>query len=224
MGFPAPVVNYRDFRLDKLNTPEYRHLWWLLFWPVYTLRYFIIESLNPASGYTVIHCALDDKIPFCEGFLIFYFGWYLCMVGMHIFTALYDLDTFKRYSKFLVMAMSISTVIFLLFPSCQELRPKTFPRDNLLTKIVGLLYMMDDNTNVCPSEHVIGAFAVLAAAWNSRYFQAGWKRGGMLILMILVSASTIFLKQHSVLDILAALPVCAVAYYFCFGRKRSVSN
>ena len=224
MKLPSPVVDYRAFRCHKLNTPEYRHLLWLLFWPVYTLRYFIIESLNPASGYTVIHCALDDKIPFCEGFLIFYFGWYLCIVGTHLFTALYDLDTYKRYSKFLVLAMSISTMIFLLFPSCQELRPETFPRDNVLTKTVGLLYMLDDNTNVCPSEHVIGAFAVLAAAWNCKYLRSPGRLACIFVLTVLISVSTVFLKQHSVLDMLAALPVCAVAYYFSFGKNRSAPD
>jgi len=59
--------------------------------------------------------------------------------------------------------MSLSTVIFLLWPSCQELRPAAFPRDNLFTRCVALLYASDTNTNVFPSEHAIGSAAVWMA-------------------------------------------------------------
>ena len=46
MNFPAPAVDYRDFRLSRLNTPQYRHLWYFLFWPVYIMRYLLIENLK----------------------------------------------------------------------------------------------------------------------------------------------------------------------------------
>ena len=32
-----PVVDYRKFRLSKLNDPEFSHLKLLLFWPFYGL-------------------------------------------------------------------------------------------------------------------------------------------------------------------------------------------
>ncbi len=215
----SPAVDYRTFHPSKLNSPEFRHLWLLLFWPAYILRYLLIENLNPAASYTVIHCALDDKIPFCEGFVIFYVLWYAAIVGMHLYTALYDLDAFKRYSKFLMISMTMSTLIFLLFPSCQELRPTEFPRDNLLTRIMGFLYTVDTNTNVFPSEHAIGAFAVLAAAINCKSLRSQGKIIGIAILAVLISISTVFLKQHSALDVLAALPICAIAYWLCYGRR-----
>ena len=41
----------------------------------------------------------------------------------------------------------------------------------------------------------------------------------MAAAMAIVIASTVFLKQHSVLDIVAALPVCLAAYYLTFGRR-----
>ena len=41
-----PQVDYRKFRLRNINTPEFRHLWLLLLWPVYWLRYPIIEAMN----------------------------------------------------------------------------------------------------------------------------------------------------------------------------------
>ena len=139
MHFPTPETDLRGFRLSRINEPQFRHLWWLLFWPAYLLRYFLVEHWNPAQTYHVMHCFLDDWIPFQEGFIVFYASWYFLIVGVHLYTLLYDRDTFRRYSKFLCIGMSISTVIFLVYPSCQQLRPAVFPRDNLFSQIVGLI-------------------------------------------------------------------------------------
>lgn len=215
-----PEVDMRNFRLNKLNTPEYRHFWWLLFWPVYILRYMILENLTPAAEYTVMHCALDDRIPFCEWFLIFYVSWYVVIVGMHLYLALYDVAAFKRYSKFLAISMTISTLTILLFPTCQELRPEVFPRDNLLSRIMGYIYTVDDNCGVFPSEHVIGAVAVFAAAVHCKNLRSPGKLTVIGIWISLIILSTVFVKQHSVLDVLGAIVPCAVAYYFAFVRKR----
>lgn len=214
-----PEVDIRNFRLKKLNTPEYRHLWWLLFWLVYLVRYRILESMTPASGYTVIHCALDDRIPFCEWFLIFYASWYVGIVGMHLYTAFYDVETYRRYTKFLVLSMTLSTLIILLFPTCQELRPEVFPRDNFLTRVMGFIYTMDDNCGVFPSEHVIGAVGVFAAALHCKGLRAPWKRAAVGLWSALVIVSTVFVKQHSLLDIVGAILPCAAAYYFAYVRK-----
>lgn len=218
MHWGGPEI--RKFQFSKLNTPEYRHFWWLLFWPAYLLRYLFLESLNPAAGYTVMHCALDDVIPFCEWFLIFYGSWYFVIVGMHLYLAFYDREVCKRYSKFLVIAMSISTLTILLFPTCQELRPEVFPRDNLLSRIMGYIYAVDDNCGVFPSEHVIGAVAVFAAAVHCKSLRSPGTLTAIGIWISLIIVSTVFVKQHSVLDVLGAIVPCAVGYYLAFLRKR----
>lgn len=220
MTFPKLAANYRQFRLSKINQEEYRHLWLLLFWPAYILRYIIIENLNPAAEYVTVWCPLDDWIPFQEGFLIFYVMWYVFIVGMHLYTLLFDITSFRRYTKFLVISILISTATFLLFPTCQELRPAVFPRDNYLTRLVQMIYSVDTSTNVCPSEHVIGSVAVLLAAFHTKSLCSPGKLTAISVLAVLISVSTVFLKQHSVVDIIAALPVCVVAYILTYGIKR----
>ena len=219
MAFPKPQTDLRSFRPGKINQPQYRHLWWLLFWPVYLLRYFLIELFNPAGSYHVMHCVLDDKIPFNEFFLIFYVCWYFFIVGIHLYTLLYDVDTFKRYSKFLCVSITMSTAVFLLYPSCQNLRPAAFPRDNLLSRTMGIIYAVDTSTNVFPSEHVIGALAALAAAAHTEHLRKPKRLIPLTVLTICVCASTLFLKQHSVLDVLGALPICAISYLLCYEKR-----
>lgn len=220
MAFPTSGTDDRSFRPSKCNQKEYRHVWLILFWSVYVTRYILIENLNPAAQYIPIHCALDDRIPFCEAFVIPYVLWYVFITGMHLYTLQYDIQSFKRYSKFLVVSFSISTLIFLIFPTCQQLRPAEFPRDNLLTRIVGLIYALDTSTNVFPSEHAIGSIAVAAAAAHTESLRSPGKRTAITAAAVLICLSTVFLKQHSVLDTLAALPVCAVAYWITYGKKR----
>ena len=117
-------------------------------------------------------------------------------MGVHLYTLLYDADTFRRYSKFLTISITISTGIFLLCPSCQQLRPAQFPRDNLLSRAVGLLYAVDTNTNVFPSEHVIGALAALAAAAHTERLRRPGRLAALCVLTALICVSTVFLKQH----------------------------
>ena len=75
-----PVVDYRQFRLSKLNDPQFAHLKLLLGWVVYFLFYFLTENFIPVENCHVIHSALDDRIPFNEFFFIPYCFWYLLIV------------------------------------------------------------------------------------------------------------------------------------------------
>ena len=46
------------------------------------------------------------------------------------------------------------------------------------------------------------------------------------ILSVLICLSTVFLKQHSIIDIFAALPICFVAYrlYYVNDKKHVETN
>ena len=61
-----PSVDYRQFRFSKLNTPEFSHVWLLLYWPLFGLGFSYVERFYPVAHYIEMHCALDDLIP-CSG-------------------------------------------------------------------------------------------------------------------------------------------------------------
>ena len=91
-----PAVDYRKFRLSRLNEPRFAHLKLLGGWIVYFALYFLTENLIPQSRCHVIHCALDDVIPFCEGFAVLYCYWYVLLVGSLLYFFLYDIPRFKQ--------------------------------------------------------------------------------------------------------------------------------
>lgn len=215
----SPVVDYRKLRFSNLNSPEFRHVKLLLFWPIYGLLFMFVERFYPVEHYYAVHCSLDDVIPFCEYFVIPYTFWFIYMGGMVLYTFLYDIDAFKKMMKFITLTYSVTIFIYLIFPTCQELRPTQFERDNIFTQIVASYYQFDTNTNVCPSIHVIGSLAVMSAGLHAKNLQRpGWKIA-FVVSAVLICLSTVFLKQHSAIDVVAALPLCAAAYYLCFAKQ-----
>lgn len=218
------MVDYREFRFSKLNTPEFSHLKLLLYWPVFGLFFLTVERLWIRESYFPIYCAWDDMIPFCEYFLIPYLFWFVFLVGIHFYALLFDVAAFKKLMKFIMASYSAAMLIYILFPNCQELRPVFFERDNLFTRFMVGFYQFDTNTNVCPSIHVIGSVAVMLCAWNSKHFNSTPWRIAFAVTAFLISVSTVFLKQHSILDILAAIPICLVAYFVVYKpANRNIS-
>ena len=192
------------------------------FWPVFGLCFYALEWLVPGRQYHVMYHPIDDRIPFCELFLIPYLFWFAFLVGMHLYLLLYDVNGFRRFMGFLIVTFSITMVIYLLFPTCQELRPTEFARDNAFTRFLAFFYRFDTNTNVCPSMHVIGSLAVGFAAAHTDALKA-WK-GVFRLCAVLICASTVFLKQHSVVDVLLALPLCAIGHLFFYSKTDAAAS
>ncbi len=156
-----PEVNYREFRIHKLNTPEFSHVRLLLYWPIFGLLFLFLERLQPQRNYYPVYCGLDDIIPFCEWALIPYLFWFVFLIGTLVYTFFVDVPAFRRMMYFVIVTYTITVLIYLFFPTCQNLRPEAFVRNNLLTRFIELFYSFDTNTNVCPSLHVIGSVAAM---------------------------------------------------------------
>lgn len=213
-----PVVDYRQMRFRNRNDPEFAHVKLLLCWVVYFLLYFLTENLIPTDACHVIHCALDDRIPFLEWFAVFYVGWYGLIIFSLVYFLLYRIDSFKKLQTYIFLTQMMATIIYILYPSRQMLRPEAFPRENICTAIIGMIYRVDTNTCVFPSLHAAISIAI-ASVWCRQKGISLWIKGGIAWFCAMVCLSVCFVKQHSVLDILAAIPVCLVAEWFVFGRK-----
>ncbi len=212
-----PVVDYRTFRLSKIKEPQFNHLLYLLGWIGYFILYFLTENLIPREKCYPVHCGLDDVIPFCEYFVIPYVGWYLLIVISLLYFALYNPDHFKSMMKFIIVTQIVAMAIYIIFPNRQDLRPTEFVRDNIFTDIVHLLYTFDTDTNVCPSLHVAYSIGI-ASTWLKEPSASKKCKVFVTVFCLLVCISVAFVKQHSVVDIFVALPICVVAEWVAFGK------
>ena len=213
-----PIVDYSDFKLSKLNEPRFRHLQYLAGWIGYFTLYFLTEALIPAETCYVVYSSLDDMIPFCEFFVIPYFGWYLLIIGSLLYFMFYNPDNFKNMMKFIIVTQISAMAIYILFPNRQDLRPEVFPRDNLFTDSVKLLYSLDTNTNVCPSLHVAYSLGIASVWTKEKRAHPLWK-GFVVFAVIMICLSTMFIKQHSAVDFFAAIPVCLIAEGFVYRDR-----
>ena len=121
---------------------------------------------------------------------------------------------------FLFVGMTVFLVISTVYPNGHYLRPHHFERDNIFTHMVGWLYSTDTATNLFPSIHVYNSLGVHFAIMHSEEFKQNKSvRIGSFVLMSSIILSTMFLKQHSVFDVITAFVMAAVMYTFVYGRS-----
>ncbi len=213
------AYDYSGFRLSRIREPQFSHILLLLFtWSVYFILYFVTENLIPAENCHPIHCKLDDLMPFCEYFVVFYTGWYLLVAGSLAYYFFYDVKRFRQLDLYIFVTQVVAMACYILYPSRQDLRPEMFPRENVFTWILGIIYAFDTNTGVCPSLHVAYSLAILSVMWKDEHLSKLWKVT-LAVLVVMIALSTSFVKQHSMVDVFAAIPTALIGEYLIYHSK-----
>ena len=147
--------------------------------------------------------------------MIPYVFWYLLVAGSLVYFGLRDADSFKKLQVYIIVTQIVAMIVYVVYPSCQNLRPVEFPRENVLSDIVQVLYAIDTNTGVCPSLHCAYSFGIASVCLKATGISKGWK-AFVVVAAVLICMSTVFIKQHSVVDFLAAIPVGVLAEVLVF--------
>ena len=201
---------------------KYPHVWYLLIWLVHLIVFSAIEHLI-VDDYWVSYLPIDDKIPFCRYFIIPYCTWHPLLAAMTIYLFFCDAPAFKRFMVYIGLGFGLSMLVCLVLPNGQNLRPASFAQDDIFTRMVQMIYAADTNTNVLPSMHVVGCAALTLACFDAPGLKKRHLQWVMVPLGLLISASTVFVKQHSMLDVLTAIPLCialCLLIYRPFPRDR----
>lgn len=214
---------YKDLRINRITEEKFLHIFLLLYWPVYILFFFLAERFIIPAQYNTVYCRLDDLIPFCEFFIVPYFLWYAFLFWIVVYAFFFDIPAFKKFSEFAMITYTLACIIYVVYPSQQNLRPQEFMRDNIFVELTRLLYTIDTSTNVLPSVHVIGSFAALFTAWHSRRYSTLPWRIALTVFTSIICASTVFMKQHSLLDVIAGLVISFAVYPLVFLRKKKTN-
>ena len=177
---------------EKLK--NYKHGLLLLYFPFYLAAFSYLEKRVPDQLH-IIDCAIDRYIPFIEVFIIPYLLWfaYIAIAGIYFFFR--EKESFCKLMYFGMIGMTIFIIVSYVYPNGLELRPDTFTRDNIFIQLTRKIYSMDTPTNVLPSIHVFNSMAVYFAVKN------------------------MFLKQHSVVDVLTALILSYVSYDIIYNER-----
>lgn len=166
----------------------------------------------------ILHTPLDDLIPFCEYFIIPYLLWFVYVAVTLIYFGIICDDQKEYYclSRTLAIGCTVFLVTSFVFPNGQNLRPD-LAGDNLFQQAVLWLYSTDTPTNVFPSIHVFNAVACcIAVCKKERLRDRYGVKFGVTLLTVLIILSTVFLKQHTIIDVGGALLLNHGCYRFFY--------
>ncbi len=184
---------------------------------VYLAAFFFLEQRK--TSYHIIRSGLDSYIPFCEIFIIPYVLWFFYVAFTFIYLCLKESEETNKLAVFLMIGMTAFIVVSAIYPNGHRLRPQSFERDNIFTYMVSILYQTDTSTNILPSIHVYNSIAIMVVVARAKEFRKHKLVSlGMQILGILIILSTMFLKQHSVVDVMLALILAAIVQIVVYRR------
>lgn len=198
---------------------KYKHFLLLMYFPVYLLGFYYLETVMPDKIH-IIECSLDKYIPFVEFFIVPYLLWFVYIGAAGVYFFLYEKESFCQLMYFGMIGMTLFLLVSYLYPNGLELRPENFARDNIFVELTKWIYRMDTPTNVLPSIHVFNSVGVAIAIRRSEKLKnKKWLQNASALLMVLIILSTMFLRQHSVIDVLTALALSCMAYDLVYNER-----
>lgn len=152
--------------------------------------------------------ALDARIPFLPWFVYFYLAWFFLLAGTPLLLFYYSRELFARYCAAMAALLAVAGIAFVVYPTC-VIRP--IPPSGLSGWLVSVVYGADSlAANCLPSVHCASSMLFSAAALRCRRMPRLYK-WGITVLSLLICASTLFIKQHVVIDVITAAPAAGIA-------------
>lgn len=186
---------------------------WLYF-IYYCIHFLLLERyITPIVW---IHHPIDDLIPFNENWIIFYLLWFPYFIGSLMYFMIKDKEAFLELCFFMFATMSFCLLCQTIIPNGLNLRCE-ISSNSFLANIVKVLQNVDTPTNVCPSIHV--ASSVTVGLMTLRYTKFKYNKITKIIsvfLMIGICLSTLFLKQHSIIDFILGIVVALFFYIITY--------
>ena len=209
--------------LTQLRSRCKPHLWYQLYWVIYLVWFFWLDNTITQPKY-IIHAPLDDLIPFNEWFVIPYCSWFLLLVAVTALLWWKDTDSYDKLCLMMFSGMTFCLIVYMLLPNGLDLRPtvEEIGRSNPAMWVMQLLWKADASVNVCPSIHCQSTACMAIAISESKLAEERpMLRPIALVWAALICLSTVFTKQHSVLDVVCGLAVAVVWLPVLYrGRNR----
>lgn len=199
------------------------NLWFQVYWILYVIWFFALDWLNKDPKY-IIYSPLDGYIPFCEWFIFPYCSWFFLLAGVMALLWWYDTPSYNKLCLMMFSGMTFCLIVYMILPNGLDLRPaaEAVGRDNIAMRIMRLIWKADAPNNVCPSIHCQSSGCMALAFSKSKLAEhrlwlkiLAWGWAG------LICVSTLFTKQHSVIDVVCGLALTAVWYWPLYGRRRT---
>ncbi|MFC1849603.1 phosphatase PAP2 family protein [candidate division CSSED10-310 bacterium] len=166
--------------------------------------YVVINYFSVGREHTILSCFIDQAIPFIPAWeYVYAFVYFAAFTPL---TIIRSASYFRRIAFMYASVMIVGEIIFLLFP---VMMIRVIPSgEGFVNWGINLNNYLDPPFNCFPSMHVGNAFCASFAIYNVHRFL------GIISVVgaILIGLSTLFVKQHYVLDVMAGFLLSYVFY------------
>ncbi len=198
----------------------------MLYIPAYLIAFFSTNGLYEPS--IIVHHPLDDVIPFVVEFVTVYMLWFPAIMLVLLIVMILSEKDFKQMAFVMFTGMTISLIIYAIIPTGLDLRPEV-EVNGFCSWLINTVWSNDVPMNVCPSIHVSSSMAVFFVVWRGELFKKHpILKSIIMLFMVAICISTVFVKQHSVVDVFFGCLLTVILYviseiYILFRRNRKTT-
>ena len=171
-----------------------------------SILYVVVKHLQ--SGYNTFNYSIDGKIPLIPSFVIIYNLFYPFLFFVFFYLFKRDKITYDKAIIAGILGYLICNIIFIIYP-VQMVRPDitNINTDWLSNLVLHLTYELDQPAINCfPSIHCLFCFQALYSTVRGKNIPLKY-RIFVTFMALSIIASIFFVKQHYVIDMIAALIV-----------------
>lgn len=196
---------------------------WVMLAIIVSVNYFVYFSTRPFTAglkhYSMVS-SLDRNLPFVPLFFSIYL---LAYIQWIIGFVLIGRDEQAASRMFIgeLIAKGIALICFVFLPTTTEdLRPSTesLRGGGIWCELATWVYSVDAANNCFPSVHCIESWVCFRGALRLKKVPR-WYTHLMLVMTLLVFASTLFVKQHVLIDVLGGLAAVEIGLFFSGGLQ-----
>ncbi len=177
--------------------------------------YVFIAEFNRGRPQNIPELALDRLVPLVPAWGLVYGALYLFLILLPVFV-IRDEEHIRRTFLAYLAVWLFAYACFLVYPTAAP-RTDEVVGDGYASWGLRFLYSADPPFNCFPSLHVAHSFVSALACYRLHRGLGIWATA----CAALVAASTLFIKQHYVADVMAGIPLAFLAYYvFLRGYPR----
>ncbi len=182
---------------------------------IQSILYFISKLLQ--GDLNLVGNVIDTKIPFVPAFFIPYCIWYLMIFIIPYYLYCKDKDKFIKYTMAYILCSMIGNIVFISYPSTVA-RP-TVTGTDIFSLIAKFIYWIDTPTNCFPSLHCAISMLFILYICESKNTNIITKIS-VCIISILIMLSTLFTKQHVVVDFISGDILALIVYLIVKPSKK----
>ena len=206
-------------RLSYKPFPKYAYIPLFIVIVFNSLTYFGTRLLVSEDRLCDLGIFVDRLLPFVPFFSLFYVLAYLQWGANYWLHAYTGREQYYHLAMSDLIAKLLCMICFLAIPATIQ-RPE-ITGDGFFAQLTALIYQIDPPLSLFPSIHCLESWIAYRAARTVKNAPR-WYAPMQLTLSLLVCASTVLIKQHFFVDVLAGIAAVEIGWYLSrrFGLWR----